>query len=303
MKGIMFGLGMIGAKHAKILKENFQAELFSFQSKSNSPHVSKNLNSLNEAIQISPDFVLISNPTYKHLETLEQCFALNCPVFLEKPIDSERKNLEEMIKKAKSSVVYVAYCLRFNPVIVFIRDYLKSNRPTAISIHCSNNLSFWPRNSSQSYSSSFEKGGGVVLDLSHEIDYLNFISPIKKINFSNARKNGNVTDDAPDTLFAEFETEYCDAVVNINYQSHFRERGFKIDFNDKTIVGDIRANRIDFYEKFEKVNSKTFDEPYDEMYVKQWKYFFENKNNPSLMNNLSDALPVFELLCKMNKKC
>ena len=227
---------------------------------------------------------------------------LNCPVFLEKPIDREEKNVSDIILKSKQTV-YVAYCLRFNPVILFAKEYLKTNKPSRISIYNSNNLSFWLRKSAQSYSSDFEKGGGVVLDLSHEIDYLHFISPIKKMIFSDARKNGNVTNDAPDTLLAEFETEHCSATVSINYYSNFRERGFKIDFADKTLIGNIRENRIDFYEKFEKVETKQFPESYDDMYIKQWNYFFENKNNPALMNNLSDALPVFQLLCKINRKC
>jgi predicted dehydrogenase len=305
MKGLIFGLGMIGEKHAAILKEKFGADLYTFRSSATSPSITKNLQSFEEAEQIFPDFVLISNATNKHLDTLQQSLKLNCPIFLEKPIDCSAEKLSDVIKMADKTKtpVYVAYCLRFNKTIRFAKDYLANNKPCNISIYNSNNLSLWPRKNQQSYSAKFSEGGGVVLDLSHEIDYLDFLSPIKRLVFSNATRNGSVTHDAPDMLVAAFETELCGANVNINYHGHYRERGFKIDFDDCTLVGDVRNNKIDFYKNFELVRTEKFNESFDEMYFDQWNYFFSNMKNPALMNNLAEARPVFELLCQMNVVC
>lgn len=304
MKCVIFGLGLIGVKHANILTTNFGAEVYSFNSNHTSDYIKKNIIDSEELKSINFDFIIISNPTSLHLSTLKNTSNLNCPVFLEKPIDSNIKNLNEITELYKKNKVpiYLAYCLRFNPVVNYVYKYLKKHEPQLITITNSNNLDCWPRKDGKGYSTSFDAGGGIVLDLSHEIDYLHYISPIKKVIYSKASKNGNVTNDAPDFLLAEFETEKCRSVVQLNYHGHVRERKVKIDFAEHSIVGDLRNHTIEIYEKLNLKETIKFDGTYDSMYNKQWKYFIDNKDNPKIMNNIDEASYLFSVLCKINTR-
>lgn len=297
---------MIGEKHARLLAAKFGVTVYTLNSRNPAiKNIEKNLSGWDEAKKLQPDFIVISNATDLHFDSIRIALELNCPIFLEKPVGHLWDGFDDLLKEVKrrNSTVYVAYCLRFNPVIEFFKTHFISNTPQAISIRNSNNLTCWPRSIDKSYSESFEKGGGIVLDLSHEIDYLHYLSPIVSTKYSCARKNGNVTLDAPDYLVSDFRTTYCDALVELNYHGHVRERMIKVDFENYTAVGDLRNHRIEFYRNLQVTEVKNFEGTFDEMYIKQWDYFFKNMHDPALMNNLEEASEVFSVLCQINQRC
>jgi predicted dehydrogenase len=304
MKGLIFGLGMIGRKHAEILNEKFHVQLYTFSSRSSAPFIKGNLSNWEEARELNPDFVLISNPTSQHLSTLDACLDLHCPVFLEKPVDLGAKKLQAVLDKAKSRniTVYVAYCLRFNPVVKYVKEYLKTNHPVLITIVNSNNLDCWPRKDGKSYSVNYDDGGGVILDMSHEIDYLHYAAGIKELVHHSAQRNSSITNDAADYLHAEFRTGRCLATVELNYHGHYPQRTMKIDFKDHTLFCDLKTHIIEVYKGLHLTDKVIFEDKYEEMYVKQWNYFFDNLKNEDLMNNLEDASAVFHYLVSMNHK-
>lgn len=303
MKALIIGYGMIGKKHAEILKNSLSIDVYTYNASSPDSNVTRNIKNWQEIKELSPDFIVVCNPTFLHLKTIEQFIELNCPVFLEKPIDSDTKNLEELtqIINAKGICVYVAYCLRFNPVITFLKKYFSEHQPKLVRIYNNNNLSCWPRANNTSYSQNIEQGGGVVMDLSHEIDYLNYLSPVKEIVYSFASKIGNVTTDAPDFMLSHFKNEQFDSVVELNYFGHLKERSIKVDFGDHSIEADIKALKINFYKNLQLVDTVEFPGKYEDMFLDQWKYFLDNMKGKYIMNNLQEASNVFSILQKINR--
>ena len=89
LKILFFGLGSIGKKHAKIIKNNFDFDLFAYRTgkgqEKNDLKIEE-FHSLNDAFSINPDIAFITNPTFLHVETALECARRNIDIFIEKPI-------------------------------------------------------------------------------------------------------------------------------------------------------------------------------------------------------------------------
>ena len=74
-KILFFGLGSIGKKHAKIIKDNFDYELYAYRTgkgqEKNDIKIEE-LNNLEDAFSINPDIAFITNPTHLHGRTRRQ---------------------------------------------------------------------------------------------------------------------------------------------------------------------------------------------------------------------------------------
>lgn len=159
MKFIIVGLGSIGRRHKKILIDLGHEVI--------PCHRNDDLKTLITANR--PDGVLICNPTSLHLETAKMAAGL--PLFIEKPLSHNLEGVDKLTGK-----ILVAYCLRFQPGLIQIKQQLMDRsigKVKTAKIFCSTYLPDWHPGTdySQSYSAKKSLGGGVLLDLSHEIDY------------------------------------------------------------------------------------------------------------------------------------
>ncbi|MBU1122821.1 MAG: Gfo/Idh/MocA family oxidoreductase, partial [Candidatus Omnitrophica bacterium] len=253
MKIIFFGLGSIGNRHAKIMMDDSTHELIAFRSSEENQGNLLNIEevySWDEVRKIKPDIAFITNPTFLHVETAIRCARLNMKLFVEKPIGSSLKNIDLLLEEVKKRklVSYVAYNLRFHPVIFFLKEYLKNKKVLHVNIFNSSYLPDWrqDRDYRKYYSVSKEKGGGVILDLSHEFDYVEYLfGGIKSIKGDFGRA-ADITEDAEDFMNAIVYTG--DLCVNL-HQNLFRfnrERTIKIDCSDEFIFADLIAGEIKF---------------------------------------------------------
>lgn len=126
-------------------------------------------------MSFNPGYVVIANETSAHRSALltlrKEGFAGTALV--EKP-------LFELIEP-KDLVVqpgtFVAYNLRFHPLLERLKQWLDVNRPIAASIYAGQHLSTWRhgRDFRVTYSAISALGGGVLRDLSHELDYISWL--------------------------------------------------------------------------------------------------------------------------------
>ena len=123
------------------------------------------------------DAAIISSPTATHLHYLEIMIKNKIPVLVDKPIAHETKNLKQIINLASKNQVYlqVGFNFRYLPIITTIKKYLDENKLGKIlsaELYVGQYLPFWrpQKDYTQTYSAHHEQGGGVALDLIHEID-------------------------------------------------------------------------------------------------------------------------------------
>ncbi len=85
MKVLIIGLGSIALKHIKALKKvDEKIEIFALRSSKSEVefdiHDISCIYSFDE-LNFIPDFIIISNPTFRHFKTIEDLFASKVPHF------------------------------------------------------------------------------------------------------------------------------------------------------------------------------------------------------------------------------
>jgi predicted dehydrogenase len=295
-KIILFGLGSIGFRHARLLLNSFNHELYAFKSgngKETNALAIKEIYTWNEIEKIKPDIAFIANPTYLHIETAIRCASLGMHLFIEKPLSNTLNGIDDIasICNKKNLTCYVAYSMRFHPVIREVKKLVEGKKVFHVRTVCSSYLPDWRkgRDHKTTYSASIYKGGGVLLDLSHELDYLQYIfGEVKNLKASFGRLS-DVTLDAED--YADILMtggDFTRINLHLNFFSLFEERSMKIDFEGGYMFADILENRID-YRPNGHVEHFNFDTTRDEYFLDQIRYFLDNIGNPLIMNNIKES--------------
>jgi len=304
MKVIFFGLGSIGLRHAKLLKKHFRHDLFALRS---NPKQSKNrlgiqeLFSWEEIDHVRPNVAFITNPTFLHIETAIRCARKGMHLFIEKPLDSQTKSLNRFLKIVNQQKIstYVAYVLRFHPVILELRKHIERNRMLHLRVQTTSLLHHWRplSNTKKSYSAHKKKGGGVILDLSHELDYVQFlIGNLKNFKGQKARRS-DITADSEDYADILVQSQKGPANIHINFACQRHQRIVQVDFRKKAIVGDLIKNTITEYKDNRLAKQKKFKGNLSNCYETQIKYFFKNIGNRKMMNHVGEAADLFRKIC------
>ena len=295
---LVIGYGSIGKKHAKILKSLREVdEVVILTSQQKIPF--RKINRLNEIKRLNPFYITIASPTNKHYEQLkflEKNFSKK-KILVEKPLFEKMYNL-----KIKKNKVYTGYNLRFNPLIIFIKKILKKINVVFVSVYCGYHLPYWRKNIpyTKSYSASKIKGGGVISDLSHEIDYINFIfGKIKIINIIK-KKISNLKISSEDFFFLNGTSKKSKIVqISLNYISKKKVRDIKIETNKFGLYGDIVNNKPQIVYK-NKIEVKKWkdDKNFLDTLKKQHLAIIKNKNK-ELLCNFDEGYKTLKFLNKL----
>ena len=119
-KVLIFGLGSIGEKHAKLIKKFKQiSEILFFSSRKN--HSFKTTNLISEILVFNPDYILVCSEThkhYQHIRLIEKNFKKKI-VLVEKPLF--HKLIKFQFKNNKYFVGYNLIFLSINLMLVLTR--------------------------------------------------------------------------------------------------------------------------------------------------------------------------------------
>jgi len=189
MKVLVVGCGSIGRRHITNLLANRSIRKVTVCTKVKGcrdifGRNSGKLEFISDIDSAGDDFELavISNETYKHIPTALKLAKGKINLFIEKPLSYKLNGVDALIKaRDKYRIkVFVGYNLRFLGAIKLLKKYVSSGAIGKLyfsRIECGQYLPLWRNNIdyNDSYSAFKEKGGGVSLDLSHEVDYMRFI--------------------------------------------------------------------------------------------------------------------------------
>ena len=153
------------------------------------------------------------------------------------------------IKNNLKNRYYVGYNLRFHPVLIYLKQFLIRKKIFSINVVSHSYLPNWRKiNYRHSVSAKKNLGGGVLLELSHELDYLKWIfKNIKIINVFN-KKISNLKIDVDDILNITGRiNKKIFLNLNINFFSKLNYRFIKIDGNNFSLKADLINNTIDLF--------------------------------------------------------
>jgi predicted dehydrogenase len=292
MKILFFGLGSIGQRHARLLKELGGHDLHAFRSRRDGKKNELGIPEIFDWVEVDrlrPEVAFITNPTSLHIPTALACAERGIPLFLEKPIGSSLDGLDKLLNLAEKNrlATYVAYVLRFHPQVKRLKEEISGLKVRRARLVSRSYLPDWRagQNHLNSYSARRELGGGALLDVSHEFDLARFLfGPVAEIT-GRLERRSDVTVDAEDYVEATARSGSVNVEIVIDIASQKPERTITVETDRGTVTADLMQ-----------------ESDRDTPYRNQLRFFFDNMNNPKMMNNIPEATPLFRQLIAFREK-
>lgn len=294
-KVLIIGFGSIGKRHASILSKFKSVDKIFILTKQKTSRYA-NINTLRETKLIDPDYILICSKTsdhFKHLKFIDKNFK-NKIVLVEKPLFNKNRNL-----KIRNNKVFVGYNLRYHPIIKLLKEKIKNKKIFSSYVFCGSYLPYWRkgRNYKDSYSSSKKYGGGALLDLSHEIDYMQWIfGQFKKVEFAKIKKISNLQIKSDDYVNLVGSIGKINFSINLNYFSIYPKREIFIDGKNFCFQADLIKNTINIFENGKKKHVKL---NLNKNFTYKMQHSYLLNNNFEISSNYRNAKNIMSLMDKI----
>lgn len=244
MKVLVIGYGSVGQRHVRLLLDlGCSVAVVSRRLIEYSPAYTN----LTQALESwRPDYVVIASRTSEHHEDLSNLAKHDFGglVMSEKPLF----DFNIPIPENRFSKLFVAYNLRFHPLLQQLKTIIdQSPRLITAHIYVGSYLPNWRINTDyrQSYSAYRTAGGGVLRDLSHEIDYTLWLFGCWRRLTANGGKFSTLEIDSDDTYSILMETPSCSSVaIHLNYIDRVPRREILLNTEEQTISVDLYSNSI-----------------------------------------------------------
>lgn len=281
MNILIVGYGSIAKKHLSAIRAlNLNYKVWALRNSRDAEAVQDVTNIYQyENIPKKIDFAIISNPTSKHLETIQNLIPLNISLFIEKPITHTLDQIDKIssLIKNENIISYVACVLRFHPCLKYVKEHLKLNndRINEVNVYSGSYLPDWRPDSDYKniYSSKIDDGGGVHLDLFHEIDYTLWLFGLPSDSSKVLESKSSLDIESVDS--ANYIFKYKDFNVNmtLNYFRKIPKRKIEIVFDNKIWEIDLIKGII-----IENDSSELFKSELSiiDLYKIQLNYFMEH---------------------------
>ncbi len=299
MDALIIGFGSAGKRHAKIL--NAYKKIKKIYIKTNQkiePY--KKFIFIEKINNLNPDLIVIANETFKHLSVckyLEKKFN-NKIILCEKPLFNKFYDF-----KPKKNKFFITYNFRFHECLQYIKKKVQLDKVFFVEAETSSYLPLWRKNVdySKSYSAFPNKGGGVLLDMSHEIDYLKWLFPqlnISKI-YKNKISNLNILSEDIALIFGFIKKDTL-VKLKLTYFNKLPKRHLTICLSDGSqIYLDLLNSEIKLFTKNKK---KTFRlEKYSQFKTTSYMYSEILRNNFKDVCSLKQALDLLRQIQNSKK--
>ncbi len=249
MKALIIGFGSIGKRHYEILNGLHHISTIDIVTKQNIKGITtyfalEDIEDLNQY-----NYMIVSSETIKHFEQL----AYICSKVQDKKILVEKPLYDKVHEKIETdNQIFIAYNLRFHPALVKLSELLEEEQAYYVNVICGQYLPTWrpDQDYRDSYSADINKGGGVLRDLSHELDYITWLfGEIKQLETINSKISDLEINS--DDIFTAIGITNRNTIINVSmdYISKTPMRKLVVHTKIHTIEIDIIKNTIILFDK------------------------------------------------------
>jgi predicted dehydrogenase len=231
-----------------------------------------------------PDAVLVCSPPVHHVAQAIQALRSGAHVFVEKPLSDRLNGVEELKVEAakRGTTVQVGYNLRFHPPIQKLKQLADEKAVGKIlwaQVEAGSYLPDWRpwQDYRKSYTARRELGGGILLDGSHEIDYLTWLlggpGEVACMSGHISALEVNVEDCA--TILLAFP-DGARADVHVDFIQRTYSRQCTLVGPEGKLHWDFTANAVQIVRPAGKCETLQFDSEVNGMYVAELENFLES---------------------------
>lgn len=315
----VIGLGNIAHRHRKNIKKLFPNSIvYAMSASGRHPegyveNADEVVDSINILIEISPDFVVVASPATKHAEHSIALIEAGIPVLIEKPISADVPDCERLLKVAVNhrTQLTIGYCLRYLPSAAIVKELLTNNDIGVIYNISSIVGQYLPQwrptmNYINSVSARSSLGGGVLLELSHELDYIQWLLGDLTLNYAclrNSRSLNLEVDEIADLLLTSPKGTLCS--VHLDFLQKNAHRSCTFIGETGRIEWNLLQNSVI---KYDELGSHIiYSEPsWDKngMYLSMLSDFSQAIENRQLPDYtlVNDAVKIVRLISEIKRK-
>lgn len=187
MKFLIAGFGSIGRRHLRNLRALGETDILLYRTH-HSTLPDDELRGLTvetdlaKALSHKPDAVVVANPTALHLDVAIPVAEAGCSILMEKPVADTLERVDDLKAALKrgGGKLLVGFQFRFHPGLQKAKTILDSGtigRPVSATVLWGEYLPNWHpwEDYRQGYAARRDLGGGVVITLTHPLDYLRWL--------------------------------------------------------------------------------------------------------------------------------
>jgi predicted dehydrogenase len=292
---LVIGLGSIGKRHLRLARElmpDADIRVLRHQECATNPEYTDGcFSSLEKALFFNPQIAVIANPAPLHMQVALPLARAGVHLLIEKPLSQSLQNVDKLLNcvTKQGYVGLVGYCLRYDPAAVKFKEKLcdgKIGKILHVQVDCGSYLPDWRQGQDyrQSVSANKKLGGGVLLELSHEIDYVRwFFGDLDDV--SAILVNSNTLDiDVEDSAEMVFSSPQGFTIaVHLDFNSRSNRRSCKVRGTEGDLIWDAVSQKVAWMPTGKPDEVETFQHERNFIYREQLKHFFdciENDQSP-----------------------
>jgi len=291
MKYLFVGLGSIGQRHLRNLRDMTEEPILAYRTNTknvedlNKKYNIKSYTDLNKAFEEKPGVVFITNPTSLHMPVALKSANNNCHIFIEKPISHDLNQVDQLfsITEKNNKICFIGLNYRFHPNLIKIKQLLDENKIGKVlfaRIQAGQYLPDWHPEEDYKKGCSARKdlGGGTVLTLIHEIDYAYWLFGRIDSVLAQTEKLSSLKIDVEDIAAMILKTKN-DAIIelHLDYLQRPATRTMEIVGEKGTINWDYFKNEVKLFLNKENrwitYREKSFGR--NDMYLDELKHFLK----------------------------
>lgn len=311
MRWLVVGCGSIGDRHIGNLIGIKAGDVFACDLDKNrlnyvkTKYKIKVFNDIEKGFNQKPDVVFICTPPSSHISIALTAIKNNAHVFIEKPLSNSLDKVDKLIKTAekKHLQVFVGYNFRFENGLQLVKSMINERKIGRIFYARAEFAQYLPdwrpwQDYRKSYTAIKKFGGGIILDGSHEIDYMRwFFGEADKV-FCFADKISNLqveTEDLAEILIKFKKGTLC--AIHLDFIRPGYSRKCEIVGEKGAIIWDFSENIVKLYTLEKKYwFVKRIAGTTNDMYVEEIKHFLNAiKTGEKLLIDGHDGKKTLEL--------
>lgn len=313
MKILVAGLGSIGRRHlANVRRVMPDAEVVALSSRGRSVSGLADadcvVTSLAEALNYHVDAAIVATPAPMHVPMCGELLRAGVDVLVEKPLSHNLDGVEELTRLVRQThrVLMVGYTLRFHPLVRQLHEEVQAGsigRIQSARFEIGQYLPDWrPQiDFRESVTARPELGGGALLELSHEIDYAQWLlGPIRHVTGRLSRQAdwGLDIEDCVD-LIAEFDRGPV-GTIHLDLLQRVAQRCCKLIGTEGTLEWDNQAQTLRRFSAASRtwdVLGTTVGIDRNQMYLDELSHFFTSvATRKESLDTLAGAIDTLKVI-------
>lgn len=316
----IIGLGNISERHRRNIRQCFPKAIIVVMSSRNDSKQSLTtidnadiiVSSIEEMLEQRIQYVIIASPASHHLVHTQAFLEAHVPVLIEKPLAATLKEGRQLAKLASETPTHVAvgYCLRFLSSTEVVKNILQQGtlgRLYNIQIEVGQYLPQWRPGKDYRNSVSAQKklGGGVLLELSHELDLAHWLLGPLTLQHAILRSEPELETDVEDCADITLLTHnQAVAHIHLDFLQHVPRRTWRIIGSQGTLEWDLVRNEVIISsDASTEVLYSAPDWDKNQMYLRQFEDFITPQPDASqrIIASVDEALTSLELVDEIKR--